>query len=615
MFKNNKREYQINELIYGQVRGYPWWPGYISSKESNGDYKVVFFKDFSYSRLNVKKIKPFLGKIKFSDSKCEFLKEAIASAMRVYKGESTVMNEYNQVIQLTKKEKSVQSKKQNKLSSLPKKKLKNSSFIKKTISKKNKKQNQLNKKKTITKLKIINSKKELKMSHQENNDNDLCPKIPFKNTSNKKNCSKKQSNSIMNTLSEKNIELSNKEINDCHMNPSRSVTLNLSLVNQNNYNKDNFQNIIFSSKQIKSENHFGYNYFENKESELNILEEIKFDKNNKSIKIVKTVLFQIEQEMDKFVKTTISRKNILLLEEKLKEWNKTISSLPNFKLIFSTNIGNYLTTLKQLFFSKIKQTKKYELIIQSINKCKQLILSKIYNSFFGEKSNEVSLEIINNSINQNYLSLQANISPASKDTFAMMQQANMLPSFNNVNSIDSFFNEKRNYQTNDKIIKKYDHFLNNQMIKHNKRLTERKFTQVFNNNKSEEYKGKLTASVENQIEKEKSILTRKTIIWDHKKKIKESTRKILKNKIGKYLYKCQKIHFVSQSQALKIGEIFENIIGNMSYSVYNYQNSIIKLISLIKKMNDTFYTKIIYKNGKQINISNLKTILQEYLQT
>ena len=98
MAKNNKEEFALNELVFGQVRGYPWWPGYIHSNEPNSDYKIVFFGDFSYSMLNSKKIKRFETTHRKIDRKNDKLVQAVASALRVSKGETTVKEEHEMVV-------------------------------------------------------------------------------------------------------------------------------------------------------------------------------------------------------------------------------------------------------------------------------------------------------------------------------------------------------------------------------------------------------------------------------------------------------------------------------------------------------------------------------------
>lgn len=57
-----KNEYDLNEIVWGKVSGYPWWPGFISSKFENKKYQVIFFSDLTSAYLKPEKIKGFVKK-------------------------------------------------------------------------------------------------------------------------------------------------------------------------------------------------------------------------------------------------------------------------------------------------------------------------------------------------------------------------------------------------------------------------------------------------------------------------------------------------------------------------------------------------------------------------
>lgn len=98
MGKNNKEEYKANDLVFGQLRGYPWWPAYIMHKEPSGDYLVVFFGDFTYASLNTKKIRRFIVNSRKFDKKNHKLTQAIKSASRVHRKETSIKMETDSVL-------------------------------------------------------------------------------------------------------------------------------------------------------------------------------------------------------------------------------------------------------------------------------------------------------------------------------------------------------------------------------------------------------------------------------------------------------------------------------------------------------------------------------------
>lgn len=51
--------FQIDELVWAKVDGYPWWPGCIKSIASKDRYEVMFFDDFSRAFLAPDKITDF----------------------------------------------------------------------------------------------------------------------------------------------------------------------------------------------------------------------------------------------------------------------------------------------------------------------------------------------------------------------------------------------------------------------------------------------------------------------------------------------------------------------------------------------------------------------------
>lgn len=41
------QNFHLEELVWAKVKGFPWWPGYISRLDSYNKYEIVFLGDFS----------------------------------------------------------------------------------------------------------------------------------------------------------------------------------------------------------------------------------------------------------------------------------------------------------------------------------------------------------------------------------------------------------------------------------------------------------------------------------------------------------------------------------------------------------------------------------------
>lgn len=82
-----------NTLVWAKISGYPWWPGYIRSSQSNQSYEIEYFGDFTRNSLKRSKIKLF-DEIKSIIGKTNAkLTQAFRSAKKVKTGESTIANE------------------------------------------------------------------------------------------------------------------------------------------------------------------------------------------------------------------------------------------------------------------------------------------------------------------------------------------------------------------------------------------------------------------------------------------------------------------------------------------------------------------------------------------
>lgn len=82
-----------NDVVWAKIKGFPWWPGVISSisksKDQNVESHVNFLGDFTYARLPDSKLYAFEEKFKeFSNRKNKKLSEAIKIAEKILKGET-----------------------------------------------------------------------------------------------------------------------------------------------------------------------------------------------------------------------------------------------------------------------------------------------------------------------------------------------------------------------------------------------------------------------------------------------------------------------------------------------------------------------------------------------
>ena len=40
-------DYDLDEIVWAKVNGYPWWPAFVASKSGSNKYEVVFLSDLS----------------------------------------------------------------------------------------------------------------------------------------------------------------------------------------------------------------------------------------------------------------------------------------------------------------------------------------------------------------------------------------------------------------------------------------------------------------------------------------------------------------------------------------------------------------------------------------
>ena len=75
--------FQVGEIVWGKIKGYPYWPSKIIDISSNLIYTIKFYNDNSYAKLSSKfllKYKENKNKISESNKKNKRLINAIKAA-------------------------------------------------------------------------------------------------------------------------------------------------------------------------------------------------------------------------------------------------------------------------------------------------------------------------------------------------------------------------------------------------------------------------------------------------------------------------------------------------------------------------------------------------------
>ena len=52
-------DFDLDEVVWAKVSGFPWWPAFISSKSDKNQFEVVFLSDLTRSYLKKDKIRHF----------------------------------------------------------------------------------------------------------------------------------------------------------------------------------------------------------------------------------------------------------------------------------------------------------------------------------------------------------------------------------------------------------------------------------------------------------------------------------------------------------------------------------------------------------------------------
>lgn len=86
-------------LVWAKYSRYPWWPAFLTGKDSDGQRQVCFFGKFDYSMVPEKSVKPFEESPRFDkkDQKNKTLQSAISTAKKIKDGDSTIEVEMQRI--------------------------------------------------------------------------------------------------------------------------------------------------------------------------------------------------------------------------------------------------------------------------------------------------------------------------------------------------------------------------------------------------------------------------------------------------------------------------------------------------------------------------------------
>lgn len=91
------RQFELNEIVWAKVSGFPWWPGFISSSLGDIRYEVNFLSDLSKANLSAEKIKEFDSHTVLSGKESRQLKASILTAQRILSNEISLLEAIQEI--------------------------------------------------------------------------------------------------------------------------------------------------------------------------------------------------------------------------------------------------------------------------------------------------------------------------------------------------------------------------------------------------------------------------------------------------------------------------------------------------------------------------------------
>lgn len=445
MSGSQMNSFRDEEIVFGMVTGYPWWPGFISEKKGKKHYVITFFGDFSYAPLPEKNIKKFKDGIAKIDKNNDELRDAIESAQRVLNNETTIEQEHSKIIRNSKKHSrnKIQNKKNKKISkkntkknmlntSLPEQKIRDqirqrkkksndkSIFKNKSMMYDNDEDNaslpeKILEEETIKEVK--SPKKSISVKDNKRRKNgDRKSKTPIKkdiDKNKKKETHNKMADKkkiIEETNEQEEIELIKEEVDN---NKAKSVheEKELDVKKQNDKNnidiaweeseqKSSKEEDLNISNKIQEEESANLINSDDKIKEMDEISSIKKEDEEElkldSLSQEKENLIQCEPDknysnepflyFEESINLIYSKmqkeESVTLIETNLKDWMNEITKIDKFSEIIKTNIGKTLTQMRNICIQRINQKQIYLNIFSEIEGLKKLIMSKITQNFF-----------------------------------------------------------------------------------------------------------------------------------------------------------------------------------------------------------------------------------------
>lgn len=715
MVKNNKEEYRPNDLVFGQLRGYPWWPAYIMQREASGDYRVVFFGDFTYAILNGKKIRRFEANSRKFDKKNQKLTQAIKSALRVMRNESTIKIEKDAVLQhfvkvpTTKPKKPSKKKKKGdsrteggrQAEGVPGKTKK----IKKDAKSRRKPNHRssiaLKKQKRVTKtlaLELVNDTQgpseieRLDKSQRESIlHGDLLTRPgkmsmslggdEFRNANLEGAMSERakpvQSQYFDEIVETKSVKPSDKTP-DFRLNGGgeflkpleiifdggKQAQSGIDLLNQTKDSMRSFekmnemlrvadkklQNEVIDlrgdddSRISKSPSLSSKRPFSLKPNDLTMNQSVQ------SFGIAGKANFEkIEKEMQDLLDSMKKSKSTEKLGEKLKAWHKELKTKEDFKFIVGTNIGKYLSNMRDFCQKRLNETKHYDNVLDKIKAFENIIMDKISKTFFGQEQGNLTHLL------KDQLSSIQNPSPASKDLTLLNQSfpsprfeskkkfvldTNIISGRRRSNVRQALLNEEKHHQPIKRRQKRLTRKLTDSMFidcldnpgvvqssmndldLHNKTHFTEKMPRIFSEqvrmNQSLYCKMKKEATADFE---DTSVVTMKRdnlegnkLHWNNKDLIDSQTQKRVARKFAKKMLNIQVTPQMKSETVLKLGEIIEKALRFSVRGKEEYKEQVLDLMQYIEESGMDFYIKFLSQNQRRCDVNKLKFLLRERMR-
>jgi hypothetical protein len=621
MGKNNKEEYKPNDLVFGQLRGYPWWPGYILKRESAGEYRVVFFGDFTYAMLNTRKIRPFASTPRKFDKKNQKLSQAIKSALRVMKKETTIKRETEAVlkpVRVVRKEDKSKKIKKKRVHKKPKTKKGKSSMLELVNDNLESDKRGGNKMSLSLAMEGVKDEVFTKMAKSERGKGEKNFFDEMIETKSMKPSGKhlkfgseinkvpnfENEESAIGIIDQKNSLRSLEHMGDILM---KKDTLGLKkddILGKSSVGSKCPSIIEFKMRELNQSMSDNANFSKFLEKEKESVNKANFEK--------------VEKEMLELVNLMKQNQCIGQLEERLKQWHLDLEMKPDFKSIVETNIGKHLTNMRSFCNKRLNETIHYNNVLSKIKDFENIIIDRISKTFFGcEEMNNQSKDL---------LSLMQNRSPASKD-LTILNHSFPSPKFEKQYFPGSGHNiiTRRRSNIRQALLKTHQEPKTNKIRKmtemiylenYSEKQTSKSYMNTTFDNSKLELKDKIADEI---VLEDESVMTMKKETdtethWNVEDLVNKETQRKVAHKIAKRLFKINGVPQIKGEISEKLGEVIEETIRLACKGKRDYQTQILRILGEIEKSGKEFYNGYLKHDQGICEVRKLKVLLRQNLQ-